>query len=99
MQPQMGSWLSDNLGINLDLSSTGTTLLTKGTEGAKEQLASQIVASKDVQKLAYEASQKTLADKISYWIVTNKKLVATGVIIAGALIAYKMISSKKGAAA
>lgn len=94
--PQMGSFLSDILGVDVDLSKTGTALVTQGTEGAKAQLASQVVGSKDVQALAYQASQKTLADKVSYFLVKNQKIIATGVLAAGGIyLLNKFVLNKK----
>ena len=96
--PQMGSFLSDILGVELDLSKTGTTLLTQGTEGAKAELAAQVVGNKDVQTMAYQASQKTLADKISFFLVKNQKMIATGVIAVGGLWAINKFVLKKARA-
>lgn len=96
--PQMGSFLSDVFGVDLDLSRTGTTLLTQGTEGAKAELAAQVVGNKDVQAMAYQATEKSLADKVSYFLVKNQKLIATGIIgVAGFWALNKFVLKKSRA--
>lgn len=92
--PQMGSFLSDLIGIDLDLSKSGQALITGGTQGAQQEIAAQIVGNQQLQNLAYQASEKTLVDKVSHWIVTNKKMIAVGLVGLGGLFVFNKVFRK-----
>lgn len=97
-EPQMGSFLSDLIGVDLKLDSAGQALITGGTEGAKQQIASQIVGNKDVQTLAYQASQKTLADKVAFFLVKNQKVIGSVVVAGAAFWVFNKFVLKKSRA-